>query len=546
MQNDLIPQSSRIAFYAGLISLLAANSVWAQTPPSALIASTGKVTPQIAGLMASSGAAVAVPLPQAPLGWDALDSQQLALVADFVIHVPDRHGLYLTAAEQNLIQKIQMSNPESVRADLIPLYVSLARQLYAGRLTPTEVSGDIRFTKKTLKEEVLQKIVMSPDASRESMVNALAPKLGDYKMLVSLYGNLKAIQAQGPLAAIPAFKKPLRQGSKDPAIPAIKERLTSYGFPITSMDDVFNDEMAAAVGDIQRQLKFTPDFVISPGGGTIKYLNTSVEARIDQVRADMEKLRWLPQNPGQKYIFVNLAFSNLVLMDHSLENPVVFNFKTINGRVERKTPSMVDKIYQVIMNPFWTVPPTVFIKDKVEMIKQMSQWDIDSWFDTNHFIVVDESFRNQYRPSSIDWHNITSANVGFYIRQMPNYYNALGVVKFSLTNGEAIYLHDTGERQLFGEENRLRSSGCVRVEKPLELAEYLLAGTIWDRYSIENQVARPGEVLDRETTVELKNSMPVYLLPVTSHLSSDGVMRFTDDVYGHNAAIKQQTDFAPF
>jgi len=334
--------------------------------------------------------------------------------------------------------------------------------------------------------------------------------------------------------------------SVDPVVGRIKTRLAALGYTITNMDNKFDTETQQAVGDIQRVLKMNPDFIVSPGGSTIRYLETSLEARLAQVRADLEKLRWLPQDPKSRYIFVNLAFSSLLLMDYNEANPVVFNFKTINGRFERKTPSMVDKIYQVILNPFWTIPPTVFLKDKVEALQGLGPWEIREFFDRNHYYVVSENFRTQYDPTTIDWHNITSSRVGFFIRQRPNYSNALGVVKFSLTNGEAIYLHDTGERELFNQSNRLLSSGCVRVEKPIDLAEYVLRGTQWNRFAIENHVARPGEVLSRETPIEIKNTIPVYMLPVTSHYASDGVMRFTADVYGHNQAINDQVQFRVF
>lgn len=468
------------------------------------------------------------------------NATELSLMLEFVKQIPAQHGLYLSLNEQQVLSQLQLVAPEqieSIRAQLTPLFLTMARQLYAGRLVPTEVGPDIRFTKKTLGEDKIRQMLIDSAGSVEKLAQLLTPQMPEYKMLVHLLARLNQMQLQQPWGPLPTIKKPLKLNVKDAAVIGLKGRLIQLGYVISNLDNRFDEETDAAVADVQRQLKFNPDRVVSPGGGTQKYLEISIEARINQVRADLEKMRWLPQDPKDRYIFVNLAFSSFLLMDRRQESPVVFNFKVINGRAERKTPSMVDKIYQVILNPFWTVPPTVFLKDKVEMIRNMSPWDIDSWFYKNHFIVVSENFRVQYDPTMIDWNQITSANVGFYIRQMPNYYNALGVVKFSLTNGEAIYLHDTGERNLFAEENRLRSSGCMRLEKPIDLAEYLLAGTQWTRAAIENFVAQPGEVMEKETSIELKNTIPVYTLPLTSHLASDGVMRFTADVYGHNQSI---------
>lgn len=479
--------------------------------------------------------------------WADLKAEELAQMIDFVATVPEAHGLYITSSEQMMINQVRMLAPEQARAAVLPLFNSIARQLYTGRLSGAEVASDIRFTKKPLADEKIRAAVSQSAGSNETLVNLLAPQIIDYRMLVRLLNRLKEIQRTDAWAPIGPFKKPLKMGVTDPAVVKLKARLALLGFKIDNMDARFDEQTGAGVADVQRQLKMKPDVIVSPGGATQNYLETPLTERIEQVRADLEKIRWLPQDPTGRYIFVNLAFSNFLLIDRSQANPVVFNFKTINGRVERKTPSMQDKIYQVILNPYWTVPPTVFIKDKVEIIRNLGYWEVENYFAQNNFIVVSENFRTRYSPSQIDWQNITSSSGnGFYIRQMPNYYNALGVVKFALTNGEAIYLHDTGERDLFNEENRLRSSGCVRVEKPIDLAEYILAGTKWDRFTIENHVVRPGEVLDKETPVEVKNTIPVYMLPITSHYGSDQVIRFTTDVYGHNAAIRANTQFSVF
>lgn len=549
MLLSLPSQKVRILLLLAAITFLSSQSGLAQAKSKK--ASSQKIPSALAARTASVDVKKPVAAAEPVLTWEMLNSQDVALMADFVIHTSEEHGLFLTATEAQSIQQLRTTNPDSARASLTPLFVSIARQLHGGRLVPTDVAKDIRFSRKNLSEAALTRLVVDAAGSREALTRSLAPRMPEYRMLVKMLKQLQQVEAQQaiqPLVAIPAIKKPLKTGAIDAAVPAIKARLVSLGFPITNMDNQFDAEMLAAVNDVQRQMKIKPDGIISPKGATLRYLNISIADRRSQVRADLEKMRWLPQDPGQRYIFVNLAFSSLLLMDFSRPNPVVFNFKTINGRAERKTPSMVDKIYQVILNPFWTVPPTVFLKDKVKAIRQLSSSQIEDYFEKNNYSIVSENFRQRYSPSRIDWDNVTSSRAGFYIRQSPNYSNALGVVKFSMTNGEAIYLHDTGDRELFADDNRLLSSGCVRVEKPIELAEYILAGTAWDRAAIENHVVKPGEVLDRATPIDLKTSanVPVYMLPVTSHLASDGIMRFTDDVYGHNASIKEMTSLSLF
>lgn len=478
--------------------------------------------------------------------WDSMSVTELNVMADFVMNASSEHGLFVTASEQQSIQQLRMMSASSARSILVPLFTSMAKQLYGGRLTPQDVGNDIRFKKKTISEDTLRQLVVDAQGSKDKLVSGLAPKIQEYRMLVRALSRLKQQQALGPWEVLPVAEKSLKLGSEDASVSIMKKRLVALGFPISSTDNVIDSQTEAAITDVQRQLKQNPDRVISPGGATYRYLATSLDERVMQIRADLEKLRWLPQDPKDRYIFVNLAFSSLILIDKSQADPVVFNFRVINGREERKTPSMVDKIYQVILNPFWTVPPTVFIKDKVEIIKKLGYWEIGDYFYKNNYTIVSENFRVQYDPASIDWNNIRSSNAGFYIRQLPNYYNALGVVKFDMTNGEAIYLHDTGERNLFTEEMRLRSSGCVRVEKPMEMAEYLLKGTKWDMNAIMNKVSRPGEVQTNDTPIEPKSPIPVYMLPVTTHMAGDGVIRFTTDVYGHNSSIKSMTTYNMF
>ncbi|MGE0631775.1 MAG: L,D-transpeptidase family protein [Pseudobdellovibrionaceae bacterium] len=472
--------------------------------------------------------------------WADVTPQELIFMANFILRVVPEHGLYLTPSEEQLIERLRMAKDlEALRPTVISLYKMTARQIYSGRLIPTKVSPDIRFAKKTITDENLRKMLFDSKGSMEQLIFAVAPKFADYRMLLKLLSRLRNLEMEEPWGKL-EIKKALKFEMSQPVVVKVKRRLVALGFTIDSMDERFDEQTVAAINDIQRQNKSNPDGILSPNKATQKYLETPLIQRIEQVRADLEKIRWLPQEPKPKYIFVNLAFSSFLLVDFSRANPVVFNFKTINGRVKRKTPSMVDRIHQVVFNPFWTVPKTIFIEDKIPLIQDMTRAQMNQYFQENNYIVVSSDYRRRLDPNSINWWRVESADSGFFIRQLPNYFNALGVVRFSLTNKEAIFLHDTGERELFFEENRILSSGCVRLEKPIELAEYLLAGTNWDRYAIENTVTQPGEVLEKETPVTLKTPMEVYLLPVTSHLSADGVMRFTTDVYGHNESIRSQ------
>ncbi len=217
------------------------------------------------------------------------------------------------------------------------------------------------------------------------------------------------------------------------------------------------------------------------------------------------------------------------------------SFRTINGRPTRKSPMMKDKVVHIIVNPYWVVPPTIFREDKVEEIRNLRYWEIRQYFESHNYEVWNRGFTRRIDPTTIDWWRLDpSADAQFYIRQRPHLMNALGALKFMLTNSYAIYLHDTNQRELFVEPQRLLSSGCIRVERPLDLAEYLLQGTQWNRQAIENVMAKPGEVLNKETRIVLKRPMPVYTTFLTSQLSSDGVIRFAEDSYNQGSRLLER------
>ena len=210
--------------------------------------------------------------------------------------------------------------------------------------------------------------------------------------------------------------------------------------------------------------------------------------RLKQIQVDMEKMRWFPQYFENRYIFVNLAMSYFLLMDKSPEQ-------------------------------------------------------IREYFASHHYEAWSGDFKQRIDPTTIDWSGIGkgAGSPNIFIRQLPHLGNALGALKFDLTNDFAIYLHDTNQRDLFDSAMRQLSSGCVRLEKPLDLAEYLLEETPWDRTRIASMMARPNEIIAKPTeiTVPTNKRIPVYTVYLTSMMNSDKVIRFSEDLYGQNFRIAQ-------
>jgi len=418
-------------------------------------------------------------------------------------------------------------------------YLRLLQNISTGVVNPELMGPDVKLQKKAfVSAPQLQVLLLANGSKAAPLMESMAPKTPPYLSLKEALNRISSYCTTEAWQPLPPVKKEIKPGARSDAMPAIKERLRQLGYSIPSSDDVFDPATIAAVSDVQTTLRMNPDNIISPDGKVFRYLNTPCDSRLRQIRLDMEKMRWFPQSFENRYIFINLAMTYFTLMDNSGPTPFTMAFRTINGRPARKSPTMKDKIVYIVINPFWVVPPTIFREDKIEEIRNLPPTEIPNYFQSHNYEVWDREFTRRIDPTTIDWGSIdTSLDAEIYIRQKPHLGNALGGLKFMMTNSFAIYLHDTNQRELFKEEQRLLSSGCVRVERPLDLADYLLRGTPWTRDMVERYMAKPGEVLEAETRVALKQQMPVYMVFMTSQLSSDGVIRFVDDAYQQGSRL---------
>jgi murein L,D-transpeptidase YcbB/YkuD len=424
-------------------------------------------------------------------------------------------------------------------------FLAMLRHLSIGSVDPKFVGPDIKLKKKEFIEPSrLHEIVFSANFNTGAIVEELAPQNEPYFSTQAAMKALYPICNSGRWQNISESKVKMSLNSKNSVIFNIKQRLVLLGYKIKSIDDLFDDDLLMIVNDIQSTQRWNPDGFVSPGGRFWRFLNTSCFDRIRQIQADMEKLRWFPQRFEDRFAFVNLAFSYFYLFENKPEKKVALSFRIINGRPSRKSPTMRDEIVKIIFNPFWVVPPKIFYKDKVVEIRNLPENKLADYFIRNRFEVWDKVLRKKINPLDVNWGSeeypkyTGEKNIQMvYLRQRPFIENALGVIKFELTNSLAVFMHDTNQPELFQRQGRMRSSGCIRLEKAFDLAEYLLSGTEWTRKEIEAIVAKPGDVVKDSTVITLSKSLPIYMANITSEQSRDGVLRFAPDSYGQNAKI---------
>lgn len=254
-------------------------------------------------------------------------------------------------------------------------------------------------------------------------------------------------------------------------------------------------------------------------------LNRPVEERIRKIQVNLQRWRTDSRNFGERFLRVNIAAFRLDVVELG---EVVMTMPVVVGTPYRKTPNFSAQMKYLEFAPYWYVPRTILREDKLPVIKRDP-----GWLASHHYEIL--SWRGKTErlidPYKVNWSKIEADNFPGALRQRPGPWNPLGRVKFMFPNRYAVYLHDTDSPQLFERDNRLFSSGCIRIQRPLDLAQYLLASLDdWD-------CIRIIEAMDSGTTqkVKLPEPVPVHLLYWTAWIDSDGLIQYRNDIYQRDA-----------
>ena len=386
---------------------------------------------------------------------------------------------------------------------------------------PTDFDWHIKKPKKNLLK-ILQTTLH--DEKLEELVDILQPHHSGYLKLKSALLKYKNIKNSGGWHKVPEGPK-LRKGDTGKRIADLRSRLIISGDLSDSKSDneeYFDEALENSVKKFQARNGLKIDGVV--GSGTLSVLNISVENRIEQIKLNMERWRWLPQELGERYIMVNTANFELDIIENGQS---VTSTRAIVGRKKRPTPALSQKITYMELNPYWNIPHKIAIDDILPNIKE----------DPNYLraknIRVFENWEddaNEINSESIDWDTVTKENFAYKLRQDPANSNALGHVKFIFPNEFSIYLHDTPARELFNKTKRTFSSGCIRIEKPIELAAYLLTDN--SNWTYEKLTIAVNSKKTR--TIFLPDPMNIHILYWTAWVDKDGTVNFRDDIYGRD------------
>jgi murein L,D-transpeptidase YcbB/YkuD len=349
-----------------------------------------------------------------------------------------------------------------------------------------------------------------------------------YARLVVLLGRYRAMPDWEPLAAGPA----LEPGARGPSVAQLRRRLAAEpGLPDPDAGDeaFFDQHLALAVRAYQERHGLVADGVV--GTATRRELDTPRAQRVEQLRVNLERLRWLPADLGRRHVRVNIADYSLQAWDDGMP---ALAMKTIVGRSYRRTPVFSAEMDHLVLNPSWYVPRRIAVQDKLPLIREDP-----GYLERHGYEVLAEG--RPVDPATVDWAALGPDDFPYLLRQRPGPGNALGKVKFMMPNPFDVYLHDTDDRDLFREPRRSFSSGCIRLEQPLELLDWALAETpAWPP-----QAARMALDSGEERRVALDRPIPVHIEYRTAWVHADGTAQFRPDLYGRDRLVAAALERGP-
>lgn len=433
-----------------------------------------------------------------------------------------QHGLDPEDYHLSLLQ--QLSQPDNIERAryfdvlLTDALLDLIHDLAIGRLDPAKADPQWHIDRDSVDPaSVLQNALLSPHLP--NTLNQLLPKSTQYYQMTEALSQYRRYVDRGGWARLPDMPL-LKPGSEHPSVPALRQRLSIEDAYLTRPEfdgsTQYDERLVQAVKAFQKKHGLKQDGIVGPN--TLAALNMSAQDMVDKIRINLERFRWLPDNLGDRYLLINLGSYQLTAVEN---NDIKLNMKVIVGRETRSTPSFSSAMTHIVINPYWNVPHKLARRDLLP--KQKANPDYFFLNDFNIFL-RETGFETQVDPYLVNWDEISANDFPFRLQQRPGENNALGRIKFMFPNPWNIYLHDTPDRALFDEAQRNFSSGCIRVEEPLALAEFSI-----NRNDARDYVISKIES-GRNLGEKLETRLPVYAVYFTVW-PYDSEVFFSSDPY---------------
>jgi L,D-transpeptidase YcbB len=326
------------------------------------------------------------------------------------------------------------------------------------------------------------------------------------------------IVARGGWPQVPPVDE-LRLGIRHPSVVDLRARLSVSGDldPSAVGNDIYDSYVEAAVRRFQARHGLTIDGIVR--AATLLAMNVPAAIRRDQLKVNIDRLKTLTTNLGPRYVVCNIPAARI----EAIENDVAVSRHTaVVGKPERPSPDINSKIVEINFNPYWTVPVSIVRKDLIPLMQEQPDYL------TRYHIRIYDMRHHELQPAQINWYSEDATNYMF--KQDPGDFNSLGSIRINFPSPYGVYMHDTPLKNLFGDDFRFHSSGCVRVQNVRQLVYWLLDETKgWPPEEID-RVIKSGE----QKNARLAKPVPLHWVYVTAWSASDGIVQFREDIYGRD------------
>jgi murein L,D-transpeptidase YcbB/YkuD len=407
---------------------------------------------------------------------------------------------------------------------LTSTFMSFGYHLLAGRIYPEIMDGEWSDYVWEAELDKLLAEALAKDTITETLSSLVPPHKEYYDLRQALWRYFE-IEAKGGWPRVP-YGPGLSKGHRGPRVRALRERLLASADYVEGFSEpepeVFDEALEQAVLRFQARHGLVPDGVVGPR--TLAALNVPVGGRIEQIELNMERWRWLPEDLGNRYIFINTAAFELSVVEFRQK---VMAMRIVVGKPYWHTPSFSAKMTYIVLNPAWNVPRSIALEEILPAVQK------DPGYLKRKGFVVLQGWGKEAEPvdpATVEWPEVDEENFAFRFIQRPGQGNPLGRVKFMFPNRFNVYLHDTPSKNLFTQRVRTFSHGCIRIEKPLDLALHLLPNMSPEDLS---ELLESG----KEVEVPLPEPYAVHSLYWTAWVAADGSVQFREDIYGRDEIL---------
>ncbi len=414
---------------------------------------------------------------------------------------------------------------EHLDKEITASFLLLTKHLESGRIVKLTHGKHIWRRHKKNREDLEILLKIREDEKLSDIVQALHPQHPLYRRMSEKYKSLKNISDTDSMPSVVIEQPKLFvKGFKNQSVVYLRAHLKRQGFEAIpeSADNVVDSTLLRTLMDFQQKKGLNPDGV--PGKSTLYHLNMTVSQQRDLLQLNLERLRWLNNSDlGDNYIVVNIPDFKLFVYE---KDSIISEMNVIVGAEYTATPVFIDTLKYVEFRPTWTVPQSII---RNEMIPQIVAEENPEKYAKRGYTLYEDG--KQINPTDVDWNDPNINKRKFRFVEAPSSRNSLGLVKFILTNDMSIYLHDTPSPKLFEREYRALSHGCVRVEKPADLA-YLLLRNQDEEWTKESVIEAMNNTQRNQRRITLKTKYLVNILYLTAWVDENNNLVIKNDIYG--------------